>query len=155
MDEYRKAIRKNEEGEFGLSALLSQFQAPDSFSLTHDLPTEAVLLTDQTAVTLSNIEISSQLFFMLLEKTRVTVGERFSLFNQADGKDCIKEGVDVEYREEVCLSWPVIKNKIFFMESVARIPENSIWLGIVKSLVLEHHAVNILPKLNLQDSEIE
>ncbi|OIR56913.1 MAG: uncharacterized protein A8A55_2333 [Amphiamblys sp. WSBS2006] len=61
MDEYRKTIRGNEEGEIRLSALAAQLQAPASFSLTHDLPNETVLLTDQTTVTLSNIEISERL----------------------------------------------------------------------------------------------
>ncbi|OIR55607.1 MAG: uncharacterized protein A8A55_3647, partial [Amphiamblys sp. WSBS2006] len=70
MDEYKKGISQSEEG---LSALITQYQTPDSFSLIQDLPNETLLLTEKTTVTLSNIEISVKLFFVLLEKTKVTI----------------------------------------------------------------------------------
>ncbi|OIR55773.1 MAG: uncharacterized protein A8A55_3481, partial [Amphiamblys sp. WSBS2006] len=68
MDEYRKAAGGSGSGRCRLllSALAAQLQAPASFLLTCDLPNEAVLLTDQTTVTLSNIEISEKLFSVLL-----------------------------------------------------------------------------------------
>ncbi|OIR55609.1 MAG: uncharacterized protein A8A55_3645, partial [Amphiamblys sp. WSBS2006] len=39
---------------------------PDCFELAETLPGEETLLTEKTTVTLENIEISSQLFFILL-----------------------------------------------------------------------------------------
>ncbi|OIR56527.1 MAG: uncharacterized protein A8A55_2727 [Amphiamblys sp. WSBS2006] len=87
MDEYRKAVGGNEE----VSAPAANLQAPARFSLTCDLPNETVLLTEKTTVTLSNIEISVELFFVLLEKTRVTVGENFSITKHTDNGDCIRE----------------------------------------------------------------
>ncbi|OIR56094.1 MAG: uncharacterized protein A8A55_3160, partial [Amphiamblys sp. WSBS2006] len=57
MDEYRKAAGGSGGCRLLLSALAAQLQAQASFLLTCDLPNEAVLLTDQTTVTLSNIEI--------------------------------------------------------------------------------------------------
>ncbi|OIR56250.1 MAG: uncharacterized protein A8A55_3005 [Amphiamblys sp. WSBS2006] len=48
MDEYKKATGQNEEG-LRLSALITQYQTPDSFSLTRDLPDETILLTEKTS----------------------------------------------------------------------------------------------------------
>ncbi|OIR57114.1 MAG: uncharacterized protein A8A55_2130 [Amphiamblys sp. WSBS2006] len=154
MDEYKKAIRKNEECEFGLSALLSQFQAPDSFSLTHDLPTEAVLLTDQTAVTLSNIEISSQLFLVLLEKTRVTIGERVSIAKHTDTDNCIQESGRAR-NSPVCLGRHGAVSS-FVLENIERMPPSSIGCVLREINLTDTDLINILPKLRIHENcEVE
>ncbi|OIR56153.1 MAG: uncharacterized protein A8A55_3101, partial [Amphiamblys sp. WSBS2006] len=88
MYEYKKATGQSEEG---LSALITHYKTPDSFSVTQDLPNETLLLTEKTTVTLSNIEMSAKLFFVLLEKTKVTLGERFSIAWYVDSEDCIRD----------------------------------------------------------------
>ncbi|OIR56111.1 MAG: uncharacterized protein A8A55_3143, partial [Amphiamblys sp. WSBS2006] len=104
---------------------------------------------------LPDMWLSDALFFRLLEKTKVVLGGTVSLFEHLDGNDCIKEGMDVECREEVRLS-PAIKNNTLFRENVAGLPDKSIYLWGVKSLVLKDHTANLLPKLKLhEDNETE
>ncbi|OIR57404.1 MAG: uncharacterized protein A8A55_1837 [Amphiamblys sp. WSBS2006] len=129
----------------------------DSLVLTvAELSVGPVLLSPKTTAYLPTTGLSDALFFRLLEKTKIVFGGTVFLFNQVDGKDCIRERMRVECRDEVRFSLPVTENSLCFRENVARIPDKSIWLGKVKSLKLEKHAINLLPKLKLhEDSEIE
>ncbi|OIR56643.1 MAG: uncharacterized protein A8A55_2609 [Amphiamblys sp. WSBS2006] len=150
IDEYMKAIGEKEE----VSALAAQLQAPDTFSLTHDLPNEAVLLTDQTTVTLSNIEISVKLFFVLLEKTRVTAGERFSITKHARNEDCIREHSMARNRPLWLERYEAVSS--LALENIERMHPDSI--GCVLERVAIHNAglINILPKLGIhEDYEVE
>ncbi|OIR55560.1 MAG: uncharacterized protein A8A55_3695, partial [Amphiamblys sp. WSBS2006] len=99
---------------------------------------------------LPDMWLSDALFFRLLEKTKVVLGGTVSLFEHSGRKDCIKEGMGVEYEEEVRLS-PAIKNNTLFRENVAGLPDKSIYLWGVKSLTLKDHTVNLLPKLKLHE----
>ncbi|OIR57406.1 MAG: uncharacterized protein A8A55_1833 [Amphiamblys sp. WSBS2006] len=129
----------------------------DSLVLTvAELSAGPVLLSQKTAVYLPTTGLSDALFFRLLNKTKVVFGGTVSLFEHFDEKDCIREGMGVEYREEVRLSSQVIENSVRFMENITRIPENSICVGRMKHLVLNGYAVSILPLLLLdEDNEIE
>ncbi|OIR56612.1 MAG: uncharacterized protein A8A55_2640, partial [Amphiamblys sp. WSBS2006] len=128
----------------------------DSLVLTvAELSAGPVLLGPETAVYLPDTGLSDALFFRLLEKTKIVFGGSVSLFEQVDGKDCIGGGMGVECRKETLFSWPVIKNRILFRENVARIPENSICLWGMKKLVLMGYAINILPKLRLEDNVMD
>ncbi|OIR57403.1 MAG: uncharacterized protein A8A55_1836 [Amphiamblys sp. WSBS2006] len=137
------------------SSSTTQPRLVDSLVLTvAELSARPVLLDSETVVYLPTTGLSDTLFFRLLEKTTVVFGGTVSLFEHLDGKDCIREGMGVECREEVRLSPPAIKNTALFMENVARIPENSIWLGKVKNMRLERHAINLLPKLWLHENNM-
>ncbi|OIR56584.1 MAG: uncharacterized protein A8A55_2668 [Amphiamblys sp. WSBS2006] len=149
MDEYRKTISGNEE----VSAPAANLQAPASFSLTRDLPNEAVLLTEKTTVTLKNIEISEKLFFVLLEKTRVTVGENFSITGHARNEDCIREhGMMGE--TPFCLKRNVAVSPLA-LENIERMAPNSIGCSLKFFEFSDTGLINILPKLRIHgDSEI-
>ncbi|OIR55894.1 MAG: uncharacterized protein A8A55_3360, partial [Amphiamblys sp. WSBS2006] len=152
-------IQKKREFLYGerqevLSALVAQLQAPASFSLTQDLPNEPVLLTEKTTVTMSNIEISSQLFFALLEKTRVTVNENFFIAEHARNEDCIREH-------------GMARNSPFWLrrsravsslalENIERMAPNSIGCSLKDVRLYNTGLINILPKLRIHgDCEIE
>ncbi|OIR55808.1 MAG: uncharacterized protein A8A55_3446, partial [Amphiamblys sp. WSBS2006] len=116
-----------------LSALVPHLQRPDRFSLTCDLPNETVLLTDQTTVTLSNIEISERLFFVLLEKTRVTAGGAFSITEHIYKEDCIREhGMAREAPFEFVRSWVLSP---LALENIERMALSSIGCSL-KKLIL-------------------
>ncbi|OIR56147.1 MAG: uncharacterized protein A8A55_3107 [Amphiamblys sp. WSBS2006] len=147
LDEYRKA------SGLRLSALLTQLQAPASFLLTCDLPNEAVLLTEKTTVTLKNIAISVELFFVLLFRTRVTVGENFSITKHDYSYDCIREhGMMIEtpvYLERYEAVSPLA------LENIERMAPNSIGCVFEKLDLRDTGLINILPKLRINgDSEI-
>ncbi|OIR56133.1 MAG: uncharacterized protein A8A55_3121 [Amphiamblys sp. WSBS2006] len=154
MDEYRKAVGGSGGCRFLLSALVAQLQAPASFSLTCDLPNEAVLLTEKTTVTLKNIAISVRLFLVLLEKTRVTVGESFSITKYARNEDCIREH-------------GMAGNGLFYLggfgavprlalENIERMLPNSIGCVLREVYLFDTGLINILPKLGIsEDSVIE
>ncbi|OIR56067.1 MAG: uncharacterized protein A8A55_3187, partial [Amphiamblys sp. WSBS2006] len=136
------------------SALVAQLQAPASFSLTHDLPNETVLLTDQTTVTLSNIEISERLFFVLLRKTMVTVEEAFSITEHNDNEDCIREH-GMMRETPFCLErrWAVLG---LALENIERMAPNSIGCVLERVTLYNTGLINILPKLRIHgDCEIE
>ncbi|OIR56093.1 MAG: uncharacterized protein A8A55_3161, partial [Amphiamblys sp. WSBS2006] len=138
MDEYRKA------SGLRLSALLTKLQAPDSFLLTCDFPSEAVLLTDQTTVTLSNIEISVELFFVLLEKTRITVGGSFSIAEHNDNEDCIREhGMARNSPFEFVRSWVLSP---LALENIERMAPNSIGCSLKKLDLNDIGLISILSK---------
>ncbi|OIR57214.1 MAG: uncharacterized protein A8A55_2030 [Amphiamblys sp. WSBS2006] len=150
MDEYKKAISQNAEG---LSALITQYQIPDSFSLTQDLPNEAILLTEKTTVTLSNIEMSGELFFVLLEKTKITIGERFSIAGHIESEDCIRDhGMAREipfYLRGVAVSDLTLGN-------IERMPPNSIGCSVKEINLRNTDLINILPKMRIhEDSKVK
>ncbi|OIR55841.1 MAG: uncharacterized protein A8A55_3413, partial [Amphiamblys sp. WSBS2006] len=129
--------------------------APASFLLTCDLPNEAVLLTDQTTVTLSNIEISEKLFFVLLEKTRVTVGENFSITgHNYNSYDCIREhGMARNSPFELVRNVP---QSPLALENIERMPSNSIGCVLREVYLSDNGLINILPKLRINgDCEIK
>ncbi|OIR58750.1 MAG: uncharacterized protein A8A55_0437 [Amphiamblys sp. WSBS2006] len=137
-----------------LSALVAQLQASASFLLTCDLPNEAVLLTKKTTVTLSNIEISVRLFFVLLEKTKVDVGEDFSITGNIYNEDCIREH-GMRGNTPICLrrSWVVSS---FALENIKRMPPNSIGCVLEEVEIFSIGLISILPKLRInEDSKVE
>ncbi|OIR57225.1 MAG: uncharacterized protein A8A55_2016 [Amphiamblys sp. WSBS2006] len=143
MDEYKKAI---DESEKGLSALI----IPDIFSLTHHLPNEKILLTDQTTVILSNIEITEKLFFVLLEKTKVTIGEWFSITEHVDSEDCIREHSKAR-RSPFCLerSYGMVSN--LTLENIERMAPKSIGCSLEEVKLYNTCLINILPKLRINE----
>ncbi|OIR57260.1 MAG: uncharacterized protein A8A55_1978 [Amphiamblys sp. WSBS2006] len=149
MDEYRKAIGGNEEGGLMLSALVTQLQTPDSFSLTQDLPNETILLTNHTTVTLSNVEISVKLFLVLLEKTKVTVGGRFSITKHVRNEDCIREH-DMAINRPFCLKRNEVVSKLA-LENIERMPSNSIGCSFEEIDLDNTGLINILPKLGIHE----
>ncbi|OIR56706.1 MAG: uncharacterized protein A8A55_2545, partial [Amphiamblys sp. WSBS2006] len=166
VDTYRE-IAAEIAGEDTLNALES-YQTPGCFKLTTTLPSEATFLSKKTtAVTLENIEISSQLFFTLLRKTRVCVGENFSLSDQAfdvDG-DCIKENIlggkqHFSGRRWVlgCFLSPKLcleghseneteSDTSLALENIENMPQNSIGCDFGKVVFTNTVLTNILPKL--------
>ncbi|OIR56661.1 MAG: uncharacterized protein A8A55_2591, partial [Amphiamblys sp. WSBS2006] len=129
--------------------------AQASFLLTCDLPNEAVLLTEKTTVTLSNIEISVKLFFVLLEKTRVTVNENFFIAEHNDNEDCIREhGMMGE--TPVCLEERCLVLSSLALENIERMAPNSIGCSLKKLDLSDTGLINILPKLRIHgDCEIK
>ncbi|OIR57744.1 MAG: uncharacterized protein A8A55_1488 [Amphiamblys sp. WSBS2006] len=154
MDEYKKATGGNEEWEIRLGAPLIRYKRPDNFSLTHDLPNEAVLLTEKTTVTLSNIEISVKLFFVLLRKTKVTVGERFSITKHARNEDCIREHDMTRNKPFGFGRHGAVSN--LALENIERLPSNSIGCSLKYFILRNTSLINILPKLRInEDSNIK
>ncbi|OIR55882.1 MAG: uncharacterized protein A8A55_3373, partial [Amphiamblys sp. WSBS2006] len=152
-------IQKKREFLYGerqevLSALVAQLQAPASFSLTRDLPNEAVLLTEKTTVTLKNIAISVKLFFVLLRKTRVTIGGSFSITGHTYNEDCIREhGMMGE--TPFCLERRWVVSPLA-LENIKRMAPNSIGCSLKKLDLYDTGLINILPKLRIHgDCEIE
>ncbi|OIR56760.1 MAG: uncharacterized protein A8A55_2491 [Amphiamblys sp. WSBS2006] len=140
-----------------LGEVVPQLQTPDSFSLRHDLPNEAVLLTEKTTVTLSNIEISSQLFFVLVEKTKVTIGENLSITEHTDNEDCIRES-GMARNSPVWLRRNKRSEAVssLALENIERMSPSSIGC-VLKEVNLHNTGLgNILPKLRIhEDSEVE
>ncbi|OIR56474.1 MAG: uncharacterized protein A8A55_2781 [Amphiamblys sp. WSBS2006] len=136
-----------------LSGLVAQLQAPESFSLAHDLPNEAILLTEKTTVTLSNIEISEKLFFVLLRKTKVDVGEDFSITEDIDSEDCIMEH-GMGGNTPICLERPEAVPSLA-LENIKRMPPNSIGCILKRVDLFSTWLINILPKLRIhEDCEV-
>ncbi|OIR57318.1 MAG: uncharacterized protein A8A55_1927 [Amphiamblys sp. WSBS2006] len=136
-----------------LSPLITQLQTPDSFSLTQDFPNEAILLTEKTTVTLSNIEISVKLFLVLLGKARVTVGERFSITKHARNEDCIGEH-DMTRTPFGLARYEAVSS--LALENIEGIPKNSIGCYLKEVSLYNTGLINILPKLRIhEDSEVE
>ncbi|OIR57259.1 MAG: uncharacterized protein A8A55_1976 [Amphiamblys sp. WSBS2006] len=153
----RKNLARHEDSEANeeeLSELVTQLQIPDSFSLTQNLPNEAILLTEKTTVTLSKIAISVKLFLVLLEKTRVTVGERFSITKHASNEDCIREN-NMARKTPFCLERRGAVSNLA-LENIERMPPNSIGCVLEEVMLVNTGLINILPKLRIhEDSEIE
>ncbi|OIR56353.1 MAG: uncharacterized protein A8A55_2900, partial [Amphiamblys sp. WSBS2006] len=134
--------------------LNTQLQRPASFLLTCDLPNEAVLLTDQTTVTLSNIEISVELFFVLLEKTIVTVGGSFSITGHNDNEDCIREH-GMARNSPFCLVRSLALSSLA-LENIERMAPNSIGCSLKKLDLSDTGLISILSKLRIHgDCEIK
>ncbi|OIR58404.1 MAG: uncharacterized protein A8A55_0811 [Amphiamblys sp. WSBS2006] len=145
MNEYKKAIGQNEER---LSPVITQYQTPGSFSLTQDLPSETLLLTEKTTVTLSNIEVSVKLFLVLLEKTKVTIGERFSITEHVDSEDCIREH-GMARKTPVYLRDGVVSS--LTLENIERMPPSSIGCALKEFNLKDTGLINILPKLRINE----
>ncbi|OIR56113.1 MAG: uncharacterized protein A8A55_3141, partial [Amphiamblys sp. WSBS2006] len=112
-----------------------------------------VLLTDQTTVTLSNIEISVELFFVLLEKTRVTVGGSFSITEHIYNEDCIREHGMARNRP-FCLERGWVVSPLA-LENIERMAPNSIGCYLKKLDLRNTGLISILPKLRVhKDCEI-
>ncbi|OIR56253.1 MAG: uncharacterized protein A8A55_3001 [Amphiamblys sp. WSBS2006] len=124
-----------------------------SFLLRCDLQNEEVFLTEKTTVTLSNIEISTRLFFVLLFRTRVTVGERFSITRHVDNEDCIREH-GMARNSPVWLG----RNEAvpsLVLENIERMPLNSVGCSLQKLNLRDTGLINILPKLRINgDCEV-
>ncbi|OIR57227.1 MAG: uncharacterized protein A8A55_2018 [Amphiamblys sp. WSBS2006] len=151
MDEYKKTIGKNAEG---LSELITQYQTQYSFTLAQDLPNETLLLTDQTTVTLYNIEISEKLFFVLLEKTKIAIGEKFSITEHFDSEDCIGEH-RMAKRSPFCLDKYGAVSTLA-LENIERMPPNSIGCSLKEVDLYSTGLINILAKLRIsEDSKVE
>ncbi|OIR57750.1 MAG: uncharacterized protein A8A55_1484 [Amphiamblys sp. WSBS2006] len=140
-----------------LSALVAQLQAPDSFLLTQSLPNEAVLLTEKTTVTLSNIEISENLFIVLLRKTKITVGESFSITEHVDNEDCIGES-GMARNSPFCLRrsdrYKTVSS--LALENIERMPPSSIGCVLREINLTDTDLINILPKLIIsKDCRVE
>ncbi|OIR55796.1 MAG: uncharacterized protein A8A55_3458, partial [Amphiamblys sp. WSBS2006] len=111
-----------------------------------------------TTVTLENIAISSQLFCALLRKTRVCVGENFSIFaNTADG-DCIIENSILRdnppsiYMSRFEEDGENETNTGLALENIKRIPQNSIGCDFRKIVFTDTVLTNILPKLKFHEN---
>ncbi|OIR56228.1 MAG: uncharacterized protein A8A55_3026, partial [Amphiamblys sp. WSBS2006] len=117
------------------------------FLLTCDLPNEAVLLTDQTTVTLSNIEISSQLFFVLLEKTKITIDGSFFIGEHNDNEGCIREHGMARNRP-IWLGRNVAVSPLA-LENIERMAPNSIGCSLEILDLSDTGLINILPKLRI------
>ncbi|OIR57746.1 MAG: uncharacterized protein A8A55_1485 [Amphiamblys sp. WSBS2006] len=153
-DKYRKAIGENNEGWLRLRAPITQYQTPTIFSLTQNLPNETIFLTDQTTVTLSNIEISEKLFFVLLEKTRVIVGGSFSITEHVENEDWIREH-DIAREAPLHLKRNGAVSSLA-LENIERMQSNSIGCVLKEVNLTETDLINILPKLRIrEDSGIE
>ncbi|OIR57747.1 MAG: uncharacterized protein A8A55_1483 [Amphiamblys sp. WSBS2006] len=133
-----------------VSALLTQLQTPARFSPTHDLPSEAVLLTNQTTVTLSNIEISERLFFVLLGKTKITVGENFSITEHIDNEDCIREH-SMARNSPVWLGRNEAVSRLA-LENIERMPPSSIGCVLGRFSLYNTDLINIVPKLRIHEA---
>ncbi|OIR55979.1 MAG: uncharacterized protein A8A55_3276, partial [Amphiamblys sp. WSBS2006] len=121
---------------------------------TCDLPNEAVLLTDQTTVTLSNIEISERLFFVFLRKTMVTVEEAFSITKHDYSEDCIREHGMARNSPFELNNYEVVS--ILAIENIERMAPNSIGCSLKKLDFSDTGLINILPKLRIHgDCNIE
>ncbi|OIR56234.1 MAG: uncharacterized protein A8A55_3020 [Amphiamblys sp. WSBS2006] len=119
----------------------------DSLTLRgSELPARSVLLHSGTTVTLENIALSDALFSKLLTKTKLVVSKNVFVFKHFDGRDCIREGPNVE-RSELCFPL-VLKEEIsLLLENITRIPDKSINIGNAEKLQTNGFAINILPKL--------
>ncbi|OIR57212.1 MAG: uncharacterized protein A8A55_2028 [Amphiamblys sp. WSBS2006] len=124
-----------------------------SLSLTQDLPNETLLLTEKTTVTLSNIEISAKLFFVLLEKTKITIGERFSITKHVDNEDCIRDH-DMAREAPFYLSGGVVSR--LALENIERMPPSSIGCSLKEIRLYRTGLINIFSKLRInKDSEVK
>ncbi|OIR57315.1 MAG: uncharacterized protein A8A55_1922 [Amphiamblys sp. WSBS2006] len=131
-----------------LSGLVAQLQATDTFSLTQHLPNEIILLTEKTTVTMSNIEISEKVFFVLLEKTKVAIGERFSITKNIDNEDCIREH-GMARETPICLERYEAGSSLV-IENIERMSPSSIGCSLKEVLLHNTGLINILPKLRIK-----
>ncbi|OIR56547.1 MAG: uncharacterized protein A8A55_2714, partial [Amphiamblys sp. WSBS2006] len=122
-----------------------------SFLLTQDLPNEPILLTEKTTVTLSNIEVSEKLFFVLLEKTKVTIGERVSITKHVDSENCIREH---GMAREIPV-WLEGHNALssLALENIERMPPSSIGCSLKEARLYSIGLINIVPKLRINEVE--
>ncbi|OIR58413.1 MAG: uncharacterized protein A8A55_0813 [Amphiamblys sp. WSBS2006] len=125
-----------------------------SFLLTQDLPNEPILLTEKTTVTLSNIEVSEKLFFVLLEKTKVTIGEMVSIAEHVYSEDCIREHGMARNSPFWLERYSAMSN--LALENIERMPPNSIGCSLEKVRLYHTGLINILPKLRInEDRKVE
>ncbi|OIR57379.1 MAG: uncharacterized protein A8A55_1859 [Amphiamblys sp. WSBS2006] len=147
MTEYRRIVSERHEA-FRNRLAAQPAHTPDDFSLTTTIPDKPTLLTEQTTVSLENIAISETLFFVLLSKTKVRVGENLSLFGDSNGEDCIAE-------HDMARSTPVLlrqkeqsePNTPLFLENISNIPSNSI--GCTLGNFLIDISIRLLTKLRI------
>ncbi|OIR55664.1 MAG: uncharacterized protein A8A55_3590, partial [Amphiamblys sp. WSBS2006] len=126
----------------------------DTFSLTTAPLNKAVLLSEKTTVVLRDVALSDRVFSVLLSKTKVSVGECFSIFGDNEDEDCIREH---------CIE----RNTPFFLRRIGedekplvsfleKIPPNSINCTLKKITLKKTVLINILPKLSIRkDCEVE
>ncbi|OIR58402.1 MAG: uncharacterized protein A8A55_0812 [Amphiamblys sp. WSBS2006] len=119
-----------------------------NLSLTQDLPNEPILLTEKTTATLSNIEMSEKLFFVLLEKTKVTIGERFSITKHVDSENCIRES-SMARETPFYLSGGVLSS--LALENIERMPPKSIGCVLKEVNLYRTGLINILSKLGINE----
>ncbi|OIR55996.1 MAG: uncharacterized protein A8A55_3258, partial [Amphiamblys sp. WSBS2006] len=109
----------------------------------------------KTTVMLSNIEISVELFFVLLFRTRVTVGEIFSITKYTDNGDCIREHGMMGETVRFGLEGNVAVSPLT-LENIERMAPNSIGCSLKEVDFRNTDMINILPKLRIHgDCEIE
>ncbi|OIR56324.1 MAG: uncharacterized protein A8A55_2930 [Amphiamblys sp. WSBS2006] len=136
-----------------LTAQLTTHTPSEFLLATTNIPNRPTLLTKKTTVSLENIAVSEALFSVLLSKTKVRVGENFSLFGHSNVEDCIKEH-GVERKPPVLLK--KIQNELItplFLENIGSIPPNSIGCALGSSSCW--FSVLFLSKLRIgEDSNI-
>ncbi|OIR57135.1 MAG: uncharacterized protein A8A55_2107 [Amphiamblys sp. WSBS2006] len=151
MTEYKRILSERQEEFLNyLTAQLTTHTPSEFLPTTTNIPNRPTLLTEQTKVSLENIAISEALFFVLLSKTKVRVGENFSLFGEENDGDSIAEHGIARYapallrkKEQSEAITPL------FLDNVSNIPSNSIGCTLGKDLV--NISTWLLPKMKTSD----
>ncbi|OIR57136.1 MAG: uncharacterized protein A8A55_2108 [Amphiamblys sp. WSBS2006] len=150
MVEYKRILSERQEEFLNQLTVQPTTNTPSVFLLTTtNIPDNPTLLTEQTTVSLENIAVSEDFFFVLLSKTKVRIGENFSLFGDKDGEDCIAE-------HGMARNTPVLLKKKqnelitpLFLENIDNIPPNSIGCTFGKFLV--NISTRFLTKLRISE----
>ncbi|OIR56059.1 MAG: uncharacterized protein A8A55_3195, partial [Amphiamblys sp. WSBS2006] len=95
-----------------------------------------------------NIEISVKLFFVLLEKTKVDVGENFSIAEHADSEDCIREHSMARKSSFWLRRHGAVSS--LALENIERMQPGSIGCVLKQINLVKTGLINILPKLRIK-----
>ncbi|OIR57326.1 MAG: uncharacterized protein A8A55_1913 [Amphiamblys sp. WSBS2006] len=150
VSEQREAFRNQREEFLSRMATQPTTHTPSVFSMkTTTIPDEKTFLTEQTTVSLENVAISEGLFFVLLSKTKVRVGDNFSLFGNKNGEDCIKEHGMERYTSVFLKKEQSEPITPLFLENINNIPSNSI--GCTLGIPLFNISTRLLTKLIISE----
>ncbi|OIR56249.1 MAG: uncharacterized protein A8A55_3004 [Amphiamblys sp. WSBS2006] len=92
--------------------------------------------------------MSEKLFFVLLEKTKVTIGEKLSIAEHIDSEDCIRDH-DMARNSPFCLEKTGGVTSSLTLENIERMPPNSIGCVLKQLNLKDTGLINILPKLRI------
>ncbi|OIR57074.1 MAG: uncharacterized protein A8A55_2172, partial [Amphiamblys sp. WSBS2006] len=155
--EYRKSIDDHRREWITVGMLEERRKTISRFVLKiQNIQDTPLLLSKETTVVLDEIVLSFELLLKLLEKTKVSVVGKISVFSSPIYEDCIIPVIGTEHGDVVLRisSFPDIKHDTHFFKNTNGIPPSSIACKCGVVLLEETPLVCMIPKLKIAKGNV-
>ncbi|OIR55835.1 MAG: uncharacterized protein A8A55_3420, partial [Amphiamblys sp. WSBS2006] len=156
-EEYRKSIDDHRRESITVGMLEERRKTVSRFVLKiPNIQDTPLLLSKETTVVLEEIVLSFELLLKLLEKTKVSVVGRISVFSSPIYEDCIIPVMSTNNRDVVLKTsfLPEIEHVTPFFENINGIPPSSIACKCGEVLLEETPLACMIPKLKVAKGNV-